>query len=285
MYFYRILSVEELRQKKIHNNENSFHDLVNTHKYKKNCSYIHLFLNAESCFEDFEKENYDKCCVVKFDVPDEIVCRYGIGLGGYNPIFNSYNKKYRIINKNGHFWIPEIAIPSFDFNYDWCCDISSAVDKNGNCYLPDSFISDEIYYRQIVYDGYLLGLKDENELLQKYKQMIDLKKHIITVLKTTKKINIDYKNLNQDSLLAFYSLVEYAKSNNFIKDNYEITLSVSEANDLDAINITSYSCVSTVIDKRYNHSFPTFCSQLELLGIKVDYDKKVKDKQLSLFII
>ena len=86
MYFYRILSIEELRQKNIHNNENCFHDVVNAHKYKKDCSYVHLFLNAESCFEDFEKESYDKCLTAKFDVPDQIVYRYGIGLGGYSPI-------------------------------------------------------------------------------------------------------------------------------------------------------------------------------------------------------
>ena len=48
MYFYRLMSKEELKEKKIHNNRNNFSYYINTHKYKKNKKYVHLFLNAES---------------------------------------------------------------------------------------------------------------------------------------------------------------------------------------------------------------------------------------------
>jgi len=178
MYFYRILSILELQEKRIHNNQDSFCDVINTHKYKRNTSYVHLFLNAESCFEDFEKEKYTECFIAKFDIPESIVCKYGIGLGSYNSLYNSYNMKYRTVNKNGSFWLPEIAIPSFDFNYNWCCDVSPAVDQKGDCYLPNSFISDDKQYRKIIYDGYLFGFKDQKELLKKYEDMISSKNFV-----------------------------------------------------------------------------------------------------------
>ena len=163
MYFYRLLTIDELNENKIHDNYNCFDDCENTHKYVEGKNYIHLFLNAESCFEDFEKEAYNKCYVARFNIPDEIVCKYGIGLGGYNPIYNAYNRKYRVININGHFWLPEIAIPSDDFDYKWCEELYPAVDKNGNCYLPDNFITDELKYREIICDGYLMGYKNKRE--------------------------------------------------------------------------------------------------------------------------
>lgn len=288
MYFYRLLTIEELVHKKIHNNKHKFSDCVNTHKYIRGKNYIHLFLNAESCFEDFEKEKYDKCYVAKFNIPDDIVCKYGIGLGGYSPIYNSYNRKYRTINTINNFWLPEIAIPEASFNYDWCEAAHLSIDKTGNCYLPSDFITDELYYREIVYDGYLLGYKDENQLLAKYRNMIEIKKFIIDVLTTTKKININLKNVNDDSILAYYSLVNYAKENKFIDNISEITVSVSENIDNDAINITTESDLNTVISKQFNYSNPTFCSRLEVLGIKVDYDTLInnvdiiKIKKLSL---
>lgn len=168
MYFYRLLTIDELEQKQIHNNKNKFNQCINTHKYIKGNNYIHLFLNAESCFEDFEKEDYSKCYIAKFDIPDEIVSKFGIGLGGYNPLYNSYNTKYRVINKNDSFWLPEIAIPATSFNYDWCEDYCKAIDENGECFLPKNFITDEQSYKKIVYDGYLIGYKNVEQLLNKY---------------------------------------------------------------------------------------------------------------------
>lgn len=272
MYFYRLLTKEELKQKQIHNNQNSFSWCENTHKYIKGKNYIHLFLNAESCFEDFERPRYNKCYVAKFNIPDEIVCKYGIGLGGYSPIYNSYNKKYRNITTRDHFWLPEIAIPSTDFNYGWCEEVHLSVDEEDKCYLPDNFITNDSYYREIVYDGYLLGYKDKDELLKKYKKMIRLKKHIIDVLQTTKRININPNNLNRDSILAYYALVNYAKENKFIDIINEINLQVSEIIDPLAINITTESDLDIVIDKQNKFLNSSFCARLEVIGIKVDYN-------------
>lgn len=175
MFFYRLLMREELEQKRIHKNTKSFEDCINTHKYIKGQNYIHLFLNAESCFENFEHYRYDKCFVAQFDIPEEIVRKYGIGLGGYSPLYNNYNRKYRVINQKESFWVPEIAIPESDFNYNWCTEVYPALDEHGNCYLPDHFITEELTYREIVYDGYLLGFKNVKELLQKYENMLKSK--------------------------------------------------------------------------------------------------------------
>lgn len=277
MYFYRLLTKEELIQKKIHNNKNSFSECVNTHKYIKGKNYIHLFLNAESCFEDFDHRKYDKCYVAKFNIPDEIVCKYGIGLGGYNPLNNSYDRKYRVINKTGHFWIPEIAIPSEEFTYDWCEDVHSDVDETGKCYLPDSFITDDSYYREIIYDGYLIGYKDEQELLEKYKSMIVLKKHIINALKTTKTVNINPRDLNRDSLLAYYAIANYAFINGFIDDPDNLKLKLSQTVDKESINITSENNSNVAINKHGNSLNASFCEKLEVLGIEVNYDALIEN--------
>lgn len=277
MYFYRLLSIEELKQKQIHNNQNKFNECENTHKYIKGKSYVHLFLNAESCFEDFERDRYDKCYVAKFNIPDEIVCKYGIGLGGYSPIYNAYSKKYRNINSKDHFWLPEIAIPAEDFDYAWCEDISLAVDKDNRCYLPDCFKTDDLYYREIIYDGYLLGYKNKDELLKKYTSIVTLKKHIIKVLATTKKIIINPKDLNSDSTLAYYVLVNYAKEKGFINTIDEIKLIISETIDFNAICITSSKDHVKTINRQYNYLYPTFCSRLKVLGLDFDETKVMNE--------
>lgn len=273
MYFYRLLTKEELNQKKIHNNKNSFNDCLNTHKYVKGKNYIHLFLNAESCFEDFEHGRYDKCYVARFNIPDEIVCKYGIGIGGYSPLYNSYNKKYRTVYKSGHFWIPEIAIPSDSFNYNWCEEVHKTINDDGKCYLPDNFITDDLYYREIVYDGYLIGYKDEKELLEKYKNMIALKKHIIHILKTTRIVNINPDDLNRDSVAAYYAIANYALINGFINDIEELELITSKETYNKSINITNEINSNIVINKYGSSLNNSFCEKLQILGIDVDYDE------------
>lgn len=269
MYFYRLLSLDELKQKKIHDNKNQFWLYENTHKYIKNKNYIHLFLNAESCFEDFSMKAHHKCYVAKFNIPDEIVCKYGIGLGGYSPTFNTYNKKYRTVDKQGHFWLPEIAIPEDDFSYDWCVDVHKAVDNDGKRYLKGDYITEDEYYKEIVYDGYLLGFKDKNELLLKYRKMIELMKHIIYVLTTTKKINIPSKYLNEDSISAAYSIINYGINNGYIKEATEIKFISLDKIDFDAINIMEGSVLDIVVSKKTNGLNRSFCARLKALCIEI----------------
>ena len=183
MYFYRIMKPEELKNKKIKNNTGDFFDAINTHKYLKGLSYVHLFLNAESCFEDFILDDIKDLIVAKFDIPDEVVFKYGIGLGGYQLFSNKCTRKYReLVTKNsagGHnFWVPEIAIPEFDFNYDWCVDVCKPKRVSYQYTIPESYLTDDVYYHQIVDDGYLKGYKNESELLNKYKELIKSKKKI-----------------------------------------------------------------------------------------------------------
>lgn len=280
MYFYRLLSLDELKQKKIHDNKNQFWLYENTHKYIKNKNYIHLFLNAESCFEDFSMKAHHKCYVAKFNIPDEIVCKYGIGLGGYSPTFNTYNKKYRTVDKSGHFWLPEIAIPEDDFSYDWCLDVNKAVDNEGKRYLKDDYITEDDYYREIVYDAYLFGFKNKDELLLKYRKMIELMKHIIYVLTTTKRINIAPKDLNDDSLSAAYSLVNYGINNGYLKDINEIGIVSSERVDFDAINIMEGSILDIVISKKTRVLNRSFCARLKTLGIEIIDNKDTYNIQI-----
>ena len=286
MYFYRLMSKEELKQKKIHNNKNNFSVYVNTHKYKKNRNYVHLFLNAESCFEDFDKALYNNCVIAKFDIPDDILIKYGIHLGEYNLSYNNYNKKYRFLNyrntADGYsFWLPEIAIEAKDFDYNWLIDVCPTKNENGKYYLKDSFITDDIYYQSIVYDGYLIGYKDENELLEKYKNLIELKKHIINILKTTRIVNINPNDLNRDSMLAYYALANYALINGFIDDQSDLKLILSIKSDKKSINITSETGLETVINKYGNSLNHSFCEKLQTLGIDVDSDILIEKIRLN----
>lgn len=283
MYFYRLLTLEELSERKVHNNEHKFDECINTHKYVEGNSYVHLFLNAESCFEDFEKEDYKKCYIAKFNIPDEIVCKYGIGLGGYDAIFNPYNNKYRLVSTQAVFWVPEIAIASNDFNYNWLESVCPAIDKLGKHYLPENFITEDNDYKEIVYDGYLLGYKDEKELLKKYEDIINLKRHIINVLKTTRRINILTKDFNEDSIRACYSLVNYGFINGYIEHTGDVNLISNDSIDSEAINIASKIEANCVINKKYNYTNPSFCAKLKQLGIDVSenmvydiHDQKIK---------
>lgn len=277
MIFYRLMSKEEYQNKKIHNNEKNFDDMINTHKYKKGKNYIHLFLNAESCFESFDKISYDKCLIGKFDIPDEIVCKYGIGLGGYDFLCNDYNMNYRYldyknINGNYCFWLPEIAILEDDFNYDWCIKTSQAGKKNRGL-LPFEFETDLVSYREIINDGYLYGYSNKDELLKKYKNMIKTKLKIINILKTTKSINVGPKSLNKDSLTAVNILIDYALKNKLIKNKDEIKITIKTKVIEKAINLTDSSYDNgnyVIINKNYNHTNPSFCAMLDNLGINVD---------------
>lgn len=277
MYFYRLMSKEELNCKKIHNNKNNFNVYINTHKYKRGKSYVHLFLNAESCFEDFDKNVYDNCVIAKFDIPDDILFKYRIKLGGYNLSYNSYNKKYRFLNYRNaaggySFWLPEIAIEAKDFDYAWLIDICDTKDQNGKYFLKDSFITDDTYYQNIVYDGYLIGYDNEVELEEKYNNMLDLKQKIINVLKETKTININPKDLNNDSMMVVDTLVSYALERGFINQHDDIKVTLNDSLDNNSINITSdrKKEETIVISKNYQHSVPSFCAMLDKLGFNID---------------
>ena len=171
MYFYRLMAKKELQDKQVHNNTIYYEDCINTHKYIKGKKYVHLFLNAESCFEDFGSNLSNDMIIAKFDIPDEVVFKYGIGLGSYNPLYNSYTMKYRK-NITSYFWLPEIAIELSDFNYNWCTEVSPVKDKNGRYYLPSDFKTPEEEYIDIINDGYLLGYKSELDLLKKYDKIL-----------------------------------------------------------------------------------------------------------------
>lgn len=277
MYFYRLMSKEELKQKKIHNNKNKFSVYINTHKYKKNKNYVHLFLNAESCFEDFDKTLYDNCVIAKFDIPDDILIKYGIHLGGYNLSYNNYNKKYRFLNYRNtiggySFWLPEIAIEAKDFDYSWLIDVCPTKDKNGKYYLKDSFITDDIYYQSIVYDGYLIGYNNEEELEKKYSDRLKLKEKCINVLRITKTININPKDINKDSLLALDTLIDYALKQGYIKEKNEIKVTLNKDINPSGINITSIKKEdnSAIINMDYQYSVPSFCANLYKLGFNID---------------
>lgn len=278
MIFYRIMSKEEYEKKKVHNNSKHFEDIFNTHKYQKGKNYIHLFLNAESCFESFDKIDYDKCLIGKFDIPDEIVCKYGIGLGGYDFFYNDYNMNYRYLdykNMNGNycFWLPEIAILEEDFNYDWCIKTNVAGISKNKGILPFEFETDLIMYREVINDGYLYGYTTKEDLLKKYSDIIKKKKKIIKVLKNNKTINISPKQLNNDSITVSQILIDYALKNNFIKNEKEIYISISDNIKNNSINITDKICDNgnyVIINKNYKHTNPSFCAMLELLGINVD---------------
>ena len=277
MYFYRLMSKEELKEKKIHNNRNNFSYYINTHKYKKNKKYVHLFLNAESCFEDFDKKAYDSCVIVKFDIPDEILFKYGIHLGGYSLQYNHYNKKYRYIHYRNAvgdyvFWLPEIAIEDKDFDYNWMVDICNAKNENGDYYLKESFITDDLYYKSIIYDGYLIGYNNERELEAKYNQLLEKKQKIINVLKTTKTVNINPKDLNNDSLLAVDILIDYGLKHQLINSNNEIKVILNcNINPL-SINITSNNIETdaVIINVNHKYSVPSFCATLHKLGFDID---------------
>lgn len=188
MYFYRLMSRKELQDKEIHNNTKYYEDCINTHKYDKNKKYVHLFLNAESCFEDFESILSDDMIVAQFDIPDEVVFKYGIGLGCYNPLYNSYTLKYRQ-HFTFYFWLPEIAIEADDFNYDWCTKVSPIRDKRGEFYLPIDFRTDDNEYKEIINDGYLIGYNSEFDLLEKYKDMLSQMKYEQDKNKFIKRLN------------------------------------------------------------------------------------------------
>lgn len=277
MIFYRLMAKKEYEDKKVHNNNKHFEDTFNTHEYQEGKNYIHLFLNAESCFESFDKIDYDKCLIGKFDIPDEIVCKYGIGLGGYDFLYNDYNMNYRYLdykNMNGNycFWLPEIAILEDDFNYDWCIKTSVAGIKNKGM-LPFDFETDLVVYREIINDGYLYGYKNMDELLKKYNDIIKVKKKIMKYLSKNKQINITPTSLNNDSLTAANILLDYAIKNNFIKDKNEIYISVSADIKNNSINITDKVCDDgnyVVINKNHKHTNPSFCAKLDYLGINVD---------------
>lgn len=278
MFFYRLMSKEEFQNKKIHNNKNSFDDSINTHKYEDGKNYIHLFLNAESCFESFDKVAYDESFVGMFDIPDKIVCKYGIGLGGYDFLCNAYSTNYRYPyysnNKNNYaFWLPEIAIKEEDFDYGWCVKVEKAgKEKHKGC-LPFEFETDLVTYREIVNDGYLYGYEDEEELLKKYKELIKTKKRIIKILSTTKTINILPYYFNEDSLVAANILVKYAMDNGLIKKPDEIYISLNKELDPSAINIAdidSENKKALVISKNKKHTNPSFCAMIDALGINVD---------------
>ena len=42
------------------------------------------------------------------------------------------------------------------------------LDSNGKYFLKDSFITDDTYYQNIIYDGYLIGYNSEQDLEEKY---------------------------------------------------------------------------------------------------------------------
>ena len=280
MYFYRLMSKTESKEKRIHNNHKDFEECFNTHRYKKGVNYVHLFLNAESCFEDFIVDNIDDLVVAKFDIPDEIVFKYGIGLGGYNLFHNRCTMKYReLVTKNSAggtvFWVPEIAIPEFDFNYDWCVDICKPELKFYMYALPERFMTDDIYYQEIVKDGYLAGYKNEAELLDKYKRMLKFKKQLINHLKETKRININPSDLNNDSLYVYSVLVDYALKHNLIKSKTEIIVTIKDKLQDNSINITNNYIGDEkerymVIDKNVIHTNPTFTAALDRLGFNID---------------
>lgn len=279
MYFYRLMSKEELRQKKIHKNKNSFSVYINTHKYKRNKNYVHLFLNAESCFEDFDKKSYDSCVIAKFNIPDDILFKYGIHLGGYSLQYNHYNKKYRYLHYRNtvgdySFWLPEIAIESKDFDYNWMIDICNVKDEQGNYYLKESFITDDLYYQNIINDGYLIGYKNEMELEEKYNKLLKQKQQIINILKTTKTININPEDLNNDSICACNTLIEYALKHNFINDKKEVNITLNSKIQNNSINITSNNKESDKVTIKINrqYSVPSFCATLDKLGFNIDRD-------------
>lgn len=278
MIFYRLMSKEEFQNKKIHNNKNSFEDSINTHKYEEGKNYIHLFLNAESCFESFDKVAYNESFIGMFDIPDKIVCKYGIGLGGYDFLFNAYSTNYRHPyynnNKNNYaFWLPEIAIKEEDFNYSWCVKVERAGKEKYRGYLPFEFETDLITYREIVNDGYLYGYENEKELLKKYETLIKMKKRIMKILSTTKKINILPRYYNEDSLTVIKILVKYAIDNDLIKEPNEIYVSINKKLDPSAINIAdidSENKKALIISKNRKHTNPSFCAMIDALGINVD---------------
>lgn len=278
MIFYRLMSKEEFQNKKIHNNKNSFEDSINTHKYEEDKNYVHLFLNAESCFESFDRVEYNKSLIGMFDIPDKIVCKYGIGLGGYDFLCNSYSTNYRYSyynnNKNNYvFWLPEIAIKEEDFNYNWCIKIEKAGKEKNRGYLPFEFETDLITYREIVNDGYLYGYENEEGLLKKYKELVKIKKRIMRILSTTKKINIVPKYYNEDSLMVAKILIKYALDNNLIKESNEIYISINKKLNPTAINIADIDSENKkilIINKNKKHTNPSFCAMIDSLGINVD---------------
>lgn len=278
MIFYRLMSNDEYKNKKIHNNKGAFDDTVNTHQYIKGKNYIHLFLNAESCFESFDRVDYTSCVVGQFDIPDEIVCKYGIGLGGYDFVYNNYNTNFRYfdynnIKNNYRFWVPELAIPEEDFNYDWCLKAIKAGKEKNKGYLPFEFETDLMWYREIINDGYLRGYNNKEELLKKYNDLIKTKKKMIKILKNNKRINIAPKDLNNDSLEATKFLIDYALKNRLINKKDEIYVSISEKLIDNAINITNKTYDKgnyVVINKNNKYTNPSFCATLDILGINID---------------
>lgn len=278
MIFYRLMSKEEFQDKKIHNNKNNFEDSINTHKYEEGKNYVHLFLNAESCFESFDKVAYNESLIGMFDIPDKIVCKYGIGLGGYDFLCNAYATNYRYLcynnNKNNYvFWLPEIAIKEEDFDYGWCIRAERAGKEKNRGYLPFEFETDLGMYREIVNDGYLYGYESKEELLQKYKELIKIKKRIIKILSTTKKINIVPKYYNEDSLMAAKILIKYALDNGLIKEPNEIYISINKKLNPSAINVADIDSENKkclIIGKNKKHINPSFCAMIDALGINVD---------------
>lgn len=280
MIFYRLMSKKEYEVKKIKENSDSFSENINTHMYEPKKNYIHLFLNAESCFESFERIDYTKCLVGKFDIPDEVVCKYGIGLGGYDFLYNNYDKRYRHMDyqnkKNNYcFWLPEIALPEDDFSYDWCIETVIAGTERNRGYLPFEFETDLVSYREIINDGYLYGYDSKDELLKEYNDIIKTKKKIIKILKTTRKININPECLNNDSFIASKILINYALKNKMIEKESDIYISISKEIMKGAINIDNKEEKAgdyVVINKNYRHTSRTFCATLDQLGINVDRD-------------
>lgn len=189
MYFYRLMAKKELKDKEVLNCASYYEDCINTHKYIKGKKYVHLFLNAESCFEDFESDLSKDMVIGQFDIPDEIVFKYGIGLGSYNPIYNSYTMKYRK-NITSYFWLPEIAIELSDFDYNWCTKVSPIKDKSGKYYLPADFMTPEDEYIDIINDGYLLGYNSEQELLEKYNKILLNRKNEIKKSRFIKRLSL-----------------------------------------------------------------------------------------------
>lgn len=279
MYFYRIMKKDELKSKKIHN-MNSFYYYINTHKYKRFKKYVHLFLNAESCFEYFDKSLYEDSIIGQFDIPDEIVFKYGIGLGCYNLARNDYNKKYRNLNNRNAqgqvgFWLPEISIESKDFDYNWLTDMCIPKDNNGNYYLKDTFITDDLHYQNIVYNGYLIGYNSYKELEKKYNDELKLKQKILEILKNNKKININPKDFNNDSLYTCEILINYALKHNFINFESEIKITLNKDLQIDSINLTNEFDEQVkekviIINKSINYSNQTFTSRLAELGFIID---------------
>ena len=277
MIFYRLMSKEEFKAKKIHNNQRHFDDTISTHKYEAGKNYVHLFLNAESCFESFDKSEYNNCFVGMFDIPDRVVCKYGIGLGGCDFLYNSYSMGYRHLDYNNSknnyaFWLPEIAIKEEDFNYDWCIKAEKAGKDKYKGYLPFEFETNLGVYREIINDGYLYGYANKEELLKKYKDLIKKKRQILRILNTTKEINIVPSSYNEDSLTATNILIKYAIDNKFIKEPNEIYVSIDNRINPNAINIANVDSNSKniIINKNKKHTNPSFCATLDMLGINVD---------------